>query len=92
MTTAQKNAPVSDSSVSVDPLVRTAQEHLASLLFALADLKAQAMEGNAVTSARRISALIDAVAIAEKACLSPASPIGASFRDGRFIPHPKKLH
>ncbi|MBB4285889.1 hypothetical protein [Roseospira goensis] len=70
----QARAPSADDRPSADALSRAAREHLADLLFALADLKTQAMRAEAPTLAHRLEALMAAIAAAEAACLPRPSP------------------
>jgi hypothetical protein len=70
----QARAPMADDRPSPEALSRTAHEHLADLLFALADLKTQAVRAEAPALAHRLDALIAAIAAAEAACLPGPAP------------------
>ena len=74
----QASAPAHEARGSDDALTRTAQDHLADLLFALADLKTQAVRADLPSLAHRLEALIAAIAAAEAACL--AGPAAGSDR------------
>jgi hypothetical protein len=66
-------APTHQARSFDDALTRAAQEHLADLLFALADLKTQAVRADLPALAHRLDALIAAIAAAEAACLPGAA-------------------
>jgi hypothetical protein len=66
--------PIGDDRPSAEALSRAAHEHLADLLFALADLKTRAVRAEAQALAHRLDALIAAIAAAEAACLPGPAP------------------
>ncbi|MQX37811.1 hypothetical protein [Roseospira navarrensis] len=67
--------PPDDSSAA---LTRAAQEHVAALQFALADLRVRAARGYARGMGHRLDALMQAIAAAEAACLSVKAPPSAT--------------
>ncbi|SDF03530.1 hypothetical protein [Rhodospira trueperi] len=69
----QASAPAHEARSSDDALTRAAQEHIADLLFTLADLKTQAVRADRPALAHRLDALIAAIAAAEAACLPGAA-------------------
>jgi len=71
----QAPAPTREPRGSDDASTRAAQEHLADLLFTLADLKTQAVRADLPALAHRLDALIAAIAAAEAACL-PGAALG----------------
>jgi hypothetical protein len=70
----QASTPAHEARGSDDALTRTAQEHIADLLFTLADLKTKAVRADLPALAHRLDALIAAIAAAEAACMPEAAP------------------